>query len=223
MSMKKFIMGFIVCLTLTTSVYAAGVIKNSYFNESLKLDINGNLSTVKFITVEIEGEQWGRNYVSVADFIKALNDNAGMNATVDFDPNTQTIIVDSVQENTVTSIKVEESTTVDEMYTPDGIKATYIDGEYYIHTLLPGQKWHDEHKESNSQVYYKLSPVTIKGEEYWNTAQLLKCTGVLIGDRYTAIPGEGEIILDNIPLYTILGTSYIKCNYYLENILPLVN
>jgi hypothetical protein len=94
--MKKFILMLLACLLLsTTIVYGASVIKSAYFNEGLKLAVNGSQVDVRFITVELEGEQYGRNYVSVADFVKALNDYAGLNATVDFDSKTQTIIVDA--------------------------------------------------------------------------------------------------------------------------------
>lgn len=94
--MKKFILMLIACLVLSSSiVYGASVIRSAYFNEGLTLAVNNQSADVRFVTVELEGEQYGRNYVSVADFVKALNDYAGLNATVDFDSKTQTIIVDS--------------------------------------------------------------------------------------------------------------------------------
>jgi hypothetical protein len=94
--MKKFILMFLACLLLsTTFVYSASVIKSAYFNEGLKLTVNGSEADIRFITVELEGEQYGRNYVSVADFVKALNDYAGLDATVDFDSKSQTIIIDT--------------------------------------------------------------------------------------------------------------------------------
>jgi hypothetical protein len=92
---KQLMLGIVIGAVLfSTPVFAATIIKNSYFNEDLNLVVNGTQSNVKFVTVEVEGEQWGRNYVSVADFIKALNDNAGFNGTVDFDSTSKTIIVD---------------------------------------------------------------------------------------------------------------------------------
>jgi hypothetical protein len=94
--MKKFILMLIACLVLSSSiVYGAPVIRSAYFNEGLTLAVNNSQADVRFVTVELEGEQYGRNYVSVADFVKALNDYAGLNATVDFDSKTQTIVVDS--------------------------------------------------------------------------------------------------------------------------------
>jgi hypothetical protein len=104
--MKKFILMLIACLVLSSSiVYGASVIKSAYFNEGLTLAVNNSQADVRFVTVELEGEQYGRNYVSVADFVKALNDYAGLNATVDFDSKTQTIIVDT-KVSTPTAINV---------------------------------------------------------------------------------------------------------------------
>lgn len=94
--MKKFVLGFLTCLLMsTTVVFAAPIIKNAYFNETLHISVNNAIADVSIITVEVEGEPYGRNYVSVADYNKALNDSTGLNLTTDFDSKTSTIVVQS--------------------------------------------------------------------------------------------------------------------------------
>jgi hypothetical protein len=138
--MKKFILMLLACLLLsTTIVYGASIIKSAYFNEGLKLAVNNSEADVRFITVELEGEVYGRNYVSIADVIKALNDYAGLNATVDFDSKSQTIIVDAkvstpaaITTTTVQTKTVTESIPQPPAYTlDDGMEwVLYGEGNY---------------------------------------------------------------------------------------------
>ena len=93
---KQLILGIVIGFVLASSVaFGADVIRNAYFNSDLKLAINGQeVEDIRIVTVELEGEQWGRNYYSIADLIKAINDYGDISAKVDFDSNTKTTIIE---------------------------------------------------------------------------------------------------------------------------------
>lgn len=95
-NMKKILFGIIIGIILSSSVaFGTDIIRNSYFNSDLKLAINNHqVSDIRIVTVELEGEQYGRNYYSIADLIKAINDYGGISAKVDFDSATKTTIVE---------------------------------------------------------------------------------------------------------------------------------
>lgn len=97
---RQLIIGIVIGIILASTVaFGADIISNSYFNDNLKLAINGNeVQDIRIITVEIEGEQYGRNYYSIADLIKAFNDYGGISAKVDFDAKTQTTVVEVERE-----------------------------------------------------------------------------------------------------------------------------
>lgn len=93
--MKKLLVCILILsLSFASVAFGASVIRNAYFNEDLKLVINGNPVDIRIVTVELEGEQYGRNYYSIADLVKALNDYGGISAKVDFDSNTKTTIIE---------------------------------------------------------------------------------------------------------------------------------
>lgn len=93
---RQLLIGIVIGFVLASSVaFGADVIRNAYFNKELKLAINGHeIEDIRIVTVELEGEQYGRNYYSIADLIKAINDYGGISAKVDFDSNTKTTIVE---------------------------------------------------------------------------------------------------------------------------------
>jgi len=185
---KSFIIGFLMCLLLaTTTVYGASIIKQTYFNEGLKLAVNNQTADVRFVTVELEGEQYGRNYVSVADFVKALNDYAGLNATVDFDPKTQTILV---------STKVSTPTIAP---TPTPSASSTIEPVYI----------HDIKLIFTYDVQKKLEA---KGYNMFNSS----------GKQRLEIWLNGKLILDDIPFDTYNSKCYFKYDYYVANLLPLI-
>lgn len=97
---RQLIIGIVIGVILASTVaFGADIISNSYFNDNLKLAINGNpINDIRIVTVEIEGEQYGRNYYSIADLIKAFNDHGGVSAKVDFDSETQTTVVEVERE-----------------------------------------------------------------------------------------------------------------------------
>lgn len=214
--MKKFILGFLTCLLLsTTVVYGASIIKSAYFNETLKLAVNGSQADVAFVTVEVEGEQYGRNYVSVADFVKALNDKAGLNATVDFDSASKTILVDS---------KVIESNVEDATKTVGGDIVS--EANKYLENVLDTDMVQGDNGEvtftSNGIKYITASSVFLilqATEKYklWCTS-----TGAFI---YAS--DLNARVLDNIPfkLYKIESGCDKACfsyDYYIDAILPLI-
>ncbi len=93
---KNIILGVIIGIIISSSVaFGTDIIRNSYFNSDLKLAINNHqVSNIRIVTVELEGEKYGRNYYSIADLVKALNDYGGISAKVDFDSVTKTTIVE---------------------------------------------------------------------------------------------------------------------------------
>ena len=93
---KNIILGVIIGIIISSSVaFGTDIIRNSYFNSDLKLVINNHqVPDIRIVTVELEGEKYGRNYYSIADLIKALNDYGGISAKVDFDSVTKTTIVE---------------------------------------------------------------------------------------------------------------------------------
>lgn len=93
---SQLIIGIVIGFILASSVvFGEDIIRNAYFNGDLKLAINGQeVEDIRIVTVELEGEQYGRNYYSIADLIKALNDYGGISAKVDFDSATKTTVVE---------------------------------------------------------------------------------------------------------------------------------
>jgi hypothetical protein len=106
--------------------------------------------------------------------------------------------------------------------TPDGLKAELYNGEWYIYNGFPTEKWLEDFKAGKVSVKYSIAPIVIKGQENSTTAQLIKNP-----EKYIKVNGhlqwiEPEVVLDNIPLYTITGASYVKYSYYVDTILPLI-
>lgn len=94
---KNITLGMVIGILISSSaiVFGADIIRNTYFNSNLKLTINNHqVPDIRIVTVELEGEKYGRNYYSIADLIKALNDYGGISAKVDFDSTTQTTVVE---------------------------------------------------------------------------------------------------------------------------------
>jgi hypothetical protein len=99
-------MSIIIVVLLSSSVaFGASIIKNSYFNPDLKLVINNNeVQDIQIVTVEIEGEKYGHNYYSIADIVKALNKYGGINAELNYNPETKTTTINIEQEGVIMSI-----------------------------------------------------------------------------------------------------------------------
>jgi len=104
-------MSIIIVVLLSSSVaFGASIIKNSYFNPDLKLVINNNeVQDIQIVTVEIEGEKYGHNYYSIADIVKALNKYGGINAELNYNPETKTTTINIEQEGVIMSIMSVEN------------------------------------------------------------------------------------------------------------------
>lgn len=74
LSMKKFISGLIAGIIIASSiaVMAATGIKEAYFNNAIKLIVDGREIKTEIVTVTPEGQINGKNYVSARDLAEAL-------------------------------------------------------------------------------------------------------------------------------------------------------
>lgn len=89
-SVKKIISGIIIGILLTTSTFAATQIKTAYYNEQIKVRVNGQYIQSVPVTVIDQGQTDGRNFTSVRDIAEA------MGGTVYWNSDTKTIDVVSV-------------------------------------------------------------------------------------------------------------------------------
>lgn len=117
--MKKIVFGVIVGILMSSTVFAASTIKSAYFNENIKLTVNGNATDVQFVTVELDGQANGSNYAPMAGILKALNDNAGINATYGYDSKTQTINVSVGQAVSANSVQQAKLSTLEKPAPPN--------------------------------------------------------------------------------------------------------
>lgn len=94
--MKKLIAGIIagILITLTATSYAASIIKSVYFNDNVKLQVNGKLITTEILTATKEGQINGSNYVSARALAEA------MGGAVDWKNNT-VIVTSNLQPNDI--------------------------------------------------------------------------------------------------------------------------
>jgi len=74
LAMKKFVSGLLAGIIIATSlvVMAATGIKEAYFNNAVKLIVDGKEIKTEIVTVTPEGQINGKNYVSVRDLAEAL-------------------------------------------------------------------------------------------------------------------------------------------------------
>lgn len=123
--MKKFIIGFILGSLIFSfaGVYAANTIKSAIFNNDIKYNIYGNEFTTETLSVTLDGQTSGKNYVSV----RALAEKMG--AVVEYDEILKTIFISSPNQT---------------KRSPDGIQAGYNDGKYYISLTRFKEKYTDK-------------------------------------------------------------------------------
>jgi len=90
-SMKKFVTGLLAGIIIASSfaVMAATGIKEAYFNDVIKLVVDGKIIDTEIVTVTPEGQVNGKNYVSARDLAEALG------ATVEWDGASKRIIITS--------------------------------------------------------------------------------------------------------------------------------
>lgn len=232
--MKKFLVCILVLsLSFASVAFGASIIKNSYFNENLKLVVNGNPVDIRIVTVELEGEQYGRNYYSIADLVKALNDYGGISAKVDFDSSTKTTI-----------IEIEQSST-QEKTTSETIKqsiSTPIVPTTKTPTPIPSQQPKEEKtvNEPYPQNDGSNTPFTYNGIQYIfihnppNSPDLLpdnyrferdvvngKLSDIITFKNKNSETNKWETLIENVP-YKNMGYFCIQYDYYQNTILPLI-
>jgi hypothetical protein len=148
----------------------------------------------------------------VADFVKVLNDYAGLNATVDFDSKTQTIIVDAnvIESNVEDATKAGGDIVSDKItQTPDGI--TRIDtweGKQYIGEASINRK-------INEKGYFFVP--NVKTDEM----MLIKGNSPDFNYRFQTKESEYTVLIANVPTTSTYYTS-VTVEYYINEMLPLI-
>ncbi|HHV98614.1 MAG TPA: copper amine oxidase N-terminal domain-containing protein [Clostridiaceae bacterium] len=94
--MKKFLSGLLIgaILMLTITTFAAGKIKEAFFNDTIKLEVDGKTVNTDMVTVILEGSVDGTNYVSARALAEALG------AKVEWDGKNKKILVTSKDKDT---------------------------------------------------------------------------------------------------------------------------
>lgn len=235
---RQLIIGIVIGVILASTVaFGADIISNSYFNDNLKLAINGNeVQDIRIITVEIEGEPYGRNYYSIADLIKAFNDYGGISAKVDFDAKTQTTVIEVEREVVMITPtpepksspvleelkeKIEQEKLQEEQepeggndvvepeikrYTENGIEILEVDGEKYIGQFA---------------IVEKHKHVTLS---FNSRAGILKLSDASIPGTLNLTPKTMGYLEEEIPWYDPFEKEipYIKYDYYINILLPKI-
>ena len=67
--MKRFISGLVIGIVLSAAVtsFAATALKEAYFNNIVKLNVDGKSVTTDVLSATIQGQVNGKNYVSARD------------------------------------------------------------------------------------------------------------------------------------------------------------
>ena len=244
---KQLILGIVIGFVLASSVaFGADVISNAYFNSDLKLAINGQeVKDIRIVTVELEDEQYGRNYYSIADLIKALNDYGGISAKVDFDAETKTTVIEvekevvmvtptPVPETPVLNRLIEQvesekekdlqlpeknessSNPIVKKYTEDGLEILEVDGKKYVNSKEV-EKVLCEYFEGSVHVFPN------ENDDYLYIVDM-RITGIGFSD-ITKFPEKKPVPKEltelQIPWYDPIdeGQYYIEYDYYINNIL----
>lgn len=94
--MKKFVSGLLVGIIIMSMVtgFAAGVIKSAVFNQEIKLEVDGNPISTDLVTVVLQGQVNGSNYVSARALAEA------MSGTVTWDGVNKKILVSTCPKGT---------------------------------------------------------------------------------------------------------------------------
>ncbi|HHV98147.1 MAG TPA: hypothetical protein GXX36_01010 [Clostridiaceae bacterium] len=109
--MKKFISGLFVgiILMLAITASATGAIKEAWFNKEIKLEVDGKTVNTDMVTVILEGDINGTNYVSARALAEALG------AKVEWDGKNKKILVISKDE--ANKVKDDSNTVKDDINT----------------------------------------------------------------------------------------------------------
>lgn len=204
--MKKFICGLLVGIILTMGVttYAVPAIKSALFSPDIKLIVNGKTLDTQIVSVIKTGEVNTTNYVSA----RALAESLG--ATVAWDGKARTISVSTDEPVTVSSVPTQSSVTVTTpketkykipfpIYATDefGVNAynIYNSNQYAVFTLEVSDA-------------LKAKGLIMNNAADYNSLQIVK-------------DGEG-ILVSDIVTYGYSGKTFIKYDFYLEHIKPLL-
>lgn len=241
---KNIILGVIIGIIISSSVaFGTDIIRNSYFNSDLKLAINNHqVSNIRIVTVELEGEKYGRNYYSIADLVKALNDYGGISAKVDFDSVTKTTIVE-IEKSTI------DNTNPKITPTPNSLEQNEQRKEEVIMNEIPLNKY--GHPDFSNIPKEQKPPVETDGEcSYFihNEIKYIFVSGMLgtphlkLSEPYRfecpVIDGKFQfglqliksdetgrhVIIDDIPYawYYAVANYCIPYDYYVNNIIPII-
>lgn len=235
---RQLLIGIVIGFVLASSVaFGADVIRNAYFNSDLKLAINGQeVKDIRIVTVELEDEQYGRNYYSIADLIKALNDYGGISAKVDFDSATKTTVVEVEREVAIV--------------TPTPVPQTYEEIRDRIYSIVEKHKQEETETETPAKEESKpevkkyiedgLGILEVDGIKYIEHTNIHEkyLKYVILGFNYKektlkiedcSPPGflnlteeTMKYFEEEIPWYDPLnnGRAYIKYDYYINILVP---
>jgi hypothetical protein len=196
----------------------------------MNLVINGNPVDIRIVTVELEGEQWGRNYYSIADLIKALNDYGGISAKVDFDSTTKTTIIE-INQTVTESVYKGENTMPTSIPTPTFTQEERINNILKTIPTTPDglyiYKWNNIQYVSpiNVQKKAQKNGYDLIRNKQNNKFQLIKIDASIKDRKLNQIFDSDEIIIEDIPSIMLSNDSDfgIDINYYIETIMPIIN
>lgn len=235
---KQLFVGIVIGFVIASSVaFGADVISNAYFNSDLKLAINGQeVKDIRIVTVELEDEQYGRNYYSIADLIKALNDYGGISAKVDFDSATKTTVVEVERKEDVV------------MATPTPVPETYEEIMDRVTSIIEKNRQEEtENKTPTGTNQPSVNKYTEDGLEILEVDGVKYLSRDVVFEQYKyvslefnsrektlklrddSLPGTLNLtpetlkyFEEEIPWYDPLnkGKVYIKYDYYMNTLVP---
>lgn len=214
--MKKFLAGLIVG-ALLFSIIPVGAAVQEYVlqKSSAKLVVNGAEYANKDLPVL---NYKGYNYMP-ADAFRGICETIG--AGFKWDNSKKEVQIEVAGQAPVKEDdKVSETIT----QTRDGLRVIELDGELYSDALCSRG---NELFRPNSKrpIYYAMQLISDKNDGIYTFARLKKitCSEYIIDDEihYSSL-GTEEILIDNITVYFILNDYFIKYEYYVNTVLPLI-
>lgn len=203
--MKKFVLGLLIGIMLTMGVttYAVPEIKSALFSPDIKLVVDGKTLDTQIVSVIKSGEINTTNYVPA----RALSEALG--ATVEWDGKAKAINVSTEETTAASSVSAPAPTT-------ETTPKTNPDIPYPVYKVddsgLTVYSIHDG-------LFYGVLPSEILAA--------VKTKGMVLNnsaDRKTLqIVKEGEgIIVGSIPFSVYSSKGFISYDYFIANILPLL-
>jgi hypothetical protein len=191
---KGLIQGLIIGIIISTFAvsFAVSAIKEAFFNTEIKTNYNGQPVNIEKITVVKEGEVNGRTFGSINDIAIALG------KSVSWDNATKTINITDTEVKDMSTITETDGKAVNQ-------EESYIyekDGFYLL-------KYNNEDYVSISEVHSKFP------ECGWTGDPETKIVGFIA-------PGSDEVSIYSVPYIEYHRTKYIKYDYYINTILPLI-